>query len=62
MLVGGIGTGLFIYGKKQARIPQLLAGIVLMVFPMFVPSALLVYLIGASVMGALWFGIRAGVC
>lgn len=62
LLVGGVGTGLFIYGKKQGRIPQLIAGVALMIFPMFVSSATLVYLIGAAVVGALWFGIRAGVC
>lgn len=62
LLVGGVGTGLFIYGKKQGRVPRLLAGVALMIFPMFVPSPTLVYAIGAAVVGALWFGIRAGVC
>lgn len=62
LLVGGIGTGLFVYGKKQSRIPHLLAGIALTVFPMFVTSALLVYLTAAVVIGALWYGVRAGIC
>ena len=62
LLVSGVGTGLFLYGKKQGRIPQLLAGVALMVYPMFIPSALWVVLIGAAVIGALWFGIRAGIC
>jgi predicted cobalt transporter CbtA len=36
VLVSAIGIGLFIYGKKQIRPPQLLVGIALMVFPYFV--------------------------
>lgn len=62
LLVGGVGTGLFLYGKKQARIPHLLAGVALTIYPMFVPSAILVYAIAALVVGALWFGVRAGIC
>lgn len=62
LLVGGVGTGLFIYGKKQGRLPQLLAGVALMIYPMFISSATLVFVIAAVVIGALWIGIRAGVC
>ena len=62
LIVGGVGTGLFLYGKKQGRLPQLLAGVALMVYPMFLSSATLVVVIGAAVVGALWLGVRAGVC
>ena len=61
LLVGGVGTGLFLYGKKQGRIPQLLAGLALIIFPMFVPSPTLDYVIGAAIVGTLWFGVRSGI-
>ncbi|MCA8978359.1 MAG: amino acid transport protein [Planctomycetes bacterium] len=41
LITSSIGCGLFLYGKKQARAPQLVAGIVLMALPFFVPDALL---------------------
>ena len=38
MLVGTIGGGLFLYGKKQARLPQLLTGLAMFAESAFVPS------------------------
>lgn len=38
MVVGTVGGGLFMYGKKQSRLPQLLTGIALFVESTFVPS------------------------
>lgn len=55
LFLGLIGFGLFGYGKKQQRPPQLVAGIVLMVFPYAVPDALAQALIGAGIIGLLWF-------
>lgn len=34
LVVSTIGFSLFLYGKKQARAPQLVAGLVLMLLPM----------------------------
>lgn len=38
MIWGAIGTGYFIYGKKQSRFIFLICGIVLCVFPMLVTN------------------------
>lgn len=46
MLFGAIGTGYFIYGKKQAMIVPLLCGIALIVYPWFVSGAWLTLIIG----------------
>lgn len=46
MLWGSIGTGFFIYGKKQSRFGYLISGIVLCVLPMFVSGFLLSLLVG----------------
>ena len=60
LLVSTIGLGLFLYGKKQTRIPQLGAGLALMIFPMFVASAGWMLAVAGAVLGALWLGLRMG--
>jgi hypothetical protein len=58
--VGTIGIGLFIYGKKQGRVPQLLTGITLLVFPYFLESPAWILGIGALTLSGLWLVVRAG--
>jgi hypothetical protein len=60
MLIGTIGFGIFIYGKKQQRLPQLLAGVTLMGYPYFVENVTAMLAIGAGVIAALWFAVRYG--
>jgi predicted phage tail protein len=60
LITSGIGFVLFMYGKKQDRMPQLVAGIVLMVYPYFVPGLLMNVLAGAGIIGAMWLAIRQG--
>lgn len=59
-LVSTIGFGVFLYGKKQTRGPQLVAGLVLMVVPGFLGSAFGILALGGVVLGALWGALRAG--
>ena len=42
-----IGMAAFVYGKKSARTGPLIGGMILMIFPYFVPNPLLMVLIGA---------------
>jgi len=56
----GIGFVLFVYGKKQERWPQLVAGLLFMVYPYFVDSLLLLTVVGAIIGFALWAAVRAG--
>ena len=37
-LFGGIGLGIFIYGKRQARMLLVIVGLVLMIYPYFVSN------------------------
>ena len=60
MLVSSVGFGLFLYGKKQARFPQLLAGLAMMIYPGFVGSPLLVLGIGTALVGGVWMAVRSG--
>ena len=60
LIVGGIGFVLFVYGRKQERWPQMAAGVVLMVYPYFVNSMLLLVAIAVAICAGLWLAIRAG--
>jgi hypothetical protein len=55
-----VGFVLFTYGKKQDRFPHLAAGLVLMIYPYFVGSAVPMLLVGAAIVGALWLAVRSG--
>lgn len=59
-LVGTIGFSIFVYGKKQARAPQLIAGILLLAASWAVPSPAWMAASAVLVIGALWAGTRAG--
>jgi hypothetical protein len=52
MIAGAIGTGYFIYGKKQQRYAPMFAGLLLGIYPFFTNNPLLLLLIGAALMAA----------
>ncbi len=60
LIVGGIGFVRFVYGRKQERWPQMAAGVVLMVYPYFVDSMMLLVAIAVAICAGLWLAIRAG--
>ncbi len=60
LIISGVGMALFIYGKKQGRIPQLVAGLVLMVYTYVVTSTLWMLVIAALILGGLWWVVRLG--
>jgi hypothetical protein len=60
LIIGTLGFALFLYGKKQQRLPQLLAGIALSAYPYFVGSVPWMLAIGAAVLGALVVVVRLG--
>jgi hypothetical protein len=60
MIPSGVGFVLFVYGKKQDRMPQLVAGLVLMVYPYFATSIATLVGIGAAIVLALWYVVRLG--
>jgi hypothetical protein len=60
LIPSGIGFVLFVYGKKQSRMPQLVAGLVLMVYPILTPTVFSLVGVGVLVCAALWIAVRAG--
>jgi hypothetical protein len=61
MMVSTVGFGFFRYGKKQSRVPQLLAGLAMMVYPSFVSSPAWMVGIAGAILGAVFLASRAGV-
>ena len=60
MAIGSIGLAFFIYGKKQARIPQIVVGILLMGYPYFISNAWIMLAIAVALVAGLWVGVRVG--
>jgi hypothetical protein len=60
LLVGAIGFVCFAYGKRQGRVPQMIAGVTLFVYPYFVTNALVTLGLAVAVLVALWLAVRMG--
>ena len=60
LLIGAVGTGLFIYGKRQSRWPPLVCGIVLCVYPYFVSNLWVMLGIAAALLALVWLLVRRG--
>ena len=46
LLFSSIGLGFFLYGKKQRAVVPLVCGLVLMIYPYFIPNVFAVVVIG----------------
>lgn len=48
VLFGAIGSGYFVYGKRQQHVVALLCGLALIVVPYFVTNSWLIVAVGAA--------------
>jgi hypothetical protein len=60
LIPSGLGFVLFVYGKKQGRLPQLVGGLVLMIYPYFMQSVASLVGMGIAVGAILYYVIQAG--
>jgi hypothetical protein len=60
LVIGGAGFVLFTYGRRQERIPQLVAGLALMIYPMFVSGIVALVAVGCLLGVSLWLALRLG--
>ena len=58
--VSALGFVLFFYGRRMKRLPQMATGVVLMVYPYFVPGVLVMLAIAAVLVFLMWFAIQRG--
>jgi len=60
LIPGGAGFVLFVYGKKQQRWPQLIAGLAMMVYPYFATTVTTLVAGGTLITAALWYMLWLG--
>ncbi len=60
LFISSIGLVTFLYGKKQARLPQMAIGVVLLVYTYFLSSIVWMFVIAAALLALLWFVVRLG--
>ena len=60
LIVSSIGFILLHYGRKMARVPQLVAGLAMMIYPYFVPGVLANVLVAVGLLALLWLVVKLG--
>ena len=60
LIIGCVGFVCFVYGKKQRRFPQMLAGVILSIYPYFVSNLMLMAAIAVAVLVLLGVAVRLG--
>ena len=58
LIPSGIGFVLFTYGKKMHRLPHLVGGIALMVYPYFTPTMTTMISVGTLICAIVWFAVQ----
>lgn len=60
LIPSGIGFVLFVYGKKQARWPQLAGGLLLMIYPYFTQTVTALVGVGIALAAAIYYAVQVG--
>jgi hypothetical protein len=60
LIPSGIGFVLFVYGKKQGRPPQLVAGLALMAYPYLATNVVSLVAVGVLICLGCWGAVRLG--
>ena len=60
LFVSSIGLVIFLYGKKQGRVPHLVVGLVLVVYGYFLSSVAWMLVIAVLLLALLWLVVRLG--
>jgi len=60
VVTGSIGLALFVYGKKQLRWPQIVAGLLFMIYPYFTETVPAMLGVGVLIGAVLWYAVWMG--
>jgi hypothetical protein len=60
IMLGFVGMGLSMYGKRQRRWPHLAVGVLLMVYPYFVSNVAIMLVIGGTLLAGLYLASYLG--
>lgn len=55
LLFSSVGLGFFLYGKKQRAVVPLVCGLVLMIYPYFIPNVMVLVAIGVVLIAVPYF-------
>lgn len=58
--MGLIGLGLLSYGRKEVRVPHIVVGLILLVYPYFLGNWIAVLVVAAALLGGLAAVSRLG--
>jgi hypothetical protein len=60
LVPSAIGFVLFVYGRRRKRTPHLVAGLLLMLYPMVATTVTSLFVGGALIGLGLWYAVRQG--
>ena len=60
LIISSVGFILLNYGRKFARVPQIVVGLAMLIYPYFVPGVLANVLVAAGLLALLWVAVRFG--
>jgi hypothetical protein len=60
IVISGVGLVLATYGKKMARPPQLVVGLVLLIYPYFVPKLVPMIGVAVALLAGMWIALLRG--
>jgi hypothetical protein len=60
LLIGLVGSGCFMYGRRQGRVPPMAVGAAMVIYPYFVPNVGLMVGIAVALLAVLWGALRMG--
>jgi hypothetical protein len=60
LAISTVGAGFFLFGRKQARMPQMVGGLVLIIYPYFVSNLWLMAGIAVAVLAGIGIAVRQG--
>jgi hypothetical protein len=60
LFIGLVGAACFVYGRRQGRLPPMLAGAAMVVYPYFVPNVLAMVAIAVALFVAMVAALRLG--
>ncbi len=58
--ISSVGLVLANYGRKFGRPPHLIAGVVMLVYPYFIPTLVPMLIVAAALCAGLWIAVRLG--
>ena len=60
LLISGIGTVLFVYGRRETRLPHMVIGGILVLYPYIVPNPWAMVIIAGCLLAGLWYVTKLG--